>query len=78
MDEQSIFLSALEKETPEARAAWLAQACGADLRLKARIEALIASHEQASRFLEPPPRRFRRRSSMSPGMWTGRGPWRVG
>jgi len=58
MDEQSIFLNALEKETPEARAAWLAQACGADLRLKARIEALLASHEQASRFLEQPPAAF--------------------
>lgn len=58
MYEQSIFLNALERETPEARAAWLDQVCGSDLPLRARIEALIASHEKASRFLEQPPAAF--------------------
>ena len=58
MDEQSIFLAALEKETLEARAQWLAEACGTDHALKARIEALIERHQESSRFLEQVPAEF--------------------
>ncbi len=58
MDEQSIFLAALEKETREARAQWLAEACGTDHALKARIEALIERHQESSRFLEQVPAEF--------------------
>lgn len=55
MDEQSIFLGALEKDTPAARAAWLAEICGDDHARRERIEALLASHEKAQSFLEQPP-----------------------
>ena len=58
MDEQSVFLAALEKETLEARAQWLAEACGTDHALKARIEALIERHQESSRFLEQVPAEF--------------------
>jgi WD40 repeat protein/tRNA A-37 threonylcarbamoyl transferase component Bud32/tetratricopeptide (TPR) repeat protein len=58
MDEQSIFLNALEEETAEARSAWLDQACGTDLPLKARIEALIASQLEVSGLLERPSAEF--------------------
>lgn len=54
MDEQSIFLAALEKETPESQARWLAEICGTDHVLKARIEALLHSHREANSFLERP------------------------
>ncbi len=58
MDEQSIFLTALEKETLEARAQWLSEACGTDHALKARIEALIERHHESSSFLEQVPAEF--------------------
>jgi serine/threonine protein kinase/WD40 repeat protein/tetratricopeptide (TPR) repeat protein len=54
MDEQSIFLNALEQKSPEDRATYLAKACGDDDRLKARIEALIARHVESGRFMEKP------------------------
>ncbi len=54
MDEQSIFLQALDKPTGEARAAWLDEACGPDSGLRERIEALLRRHEQANGFLEQP------------------------
>jgi serine/threonine protein kinase/WD40 repeat protein/tetratricopeptide (TPR) repeat protein len=65
MDEQSIFLEALEQKTPEARVAWLAKACGNDSPLRARIEALVARHFEASRFLQRPPVELE--ATISPG-----------
>lgn len=59
MDEQSIFLQALEQPTPEAQAEWLSRACGTDLELKARIEALLKCHREGNSFLERPPAAFR-------------------
>ena len=53
MDEQSIFLQALDRPTDE-QAAWLDEVCGADTLLRQRIETLLERHEQASRFLEQP------------------------
>ena len=55
MDEQSIFLAALERKTPEAQARWLAEACGTDHSLRARVAALLRSHREANSFLEHPP-----------------------
>ena len=54
MDEQSIFLTALEKSASE-RAAWLTETCGTTTRLRQRIDTLLLRHEQAGKFLETPP-----------------------
>jgi WD40 repeat protein/serine/threonine protein kinase len=42
--ERSIFLAAIEKESPAERAAYLAEACGGDTSLRAEVEALLAAH----------------------------------
>jgi len=55
MDEQSIFLAALEKSTPAERSAWLDRACGANTALRQRIETLLSRHDDAGSFLERPP-----------------------
>lgn len=52
MNEEEIFLDAIQITSPEERAAYLDQACGNDTPLRARIEALIQSHEQAGEFLQ--------------------------
>src|SRR5437870_7225596 len=54
MNERSIFMEALEKDTPARRSAYLAGACGGDAALRQRLEALLASHEQAGSFLGKP------------------------
>ena len=43
--ERSIFESAIEKRSPEERAALLAAACGDDRRLREGVEALLAAHD---------------------------------
>jgi len=53
-DIKSIFAEALEKKTPEERAAYLDEACGSDKKLRAEVEALLESHDQAGSFLEAP------------------------
>ena len=50
----SLFNAALERE-PAERAAFLAEACGADETLRREVASLIASHEQATQFIEKPP-----------------------
>ena len=55
MDEQSIFLTALEKGSPGERDLWLTEACRSDARLRQRIESLLARHDGAGSFLERPP-----------------------
>src|SRR5215471_1989446 len=47
----SIFAGAIERRSPEERAAFLDAACGADLKLRLRIEALLRAHEEAGGFL---------------------------
>ena len=54
MTEREIFLSAMEIEDPVERSAHLQEACGGDAGLQGRVEALIASHESQSRFLNTP------------------------
>jgi WD40 repeat protein/serine/threonine protein kinase len=49
----TIFAEALEQSDPTARAAYLDRACGVDAALRARVEALLAAHAGAGRFLEP-------------------------
>ena len=55
MQEQSIFIEALEKEQPAERAAFLERVCAADPVLRQRIERLLEQHGQAGSFLESPP-----------------------
>ena len=52
MTEETLFASALEKETAAERAAFLDAACAGDLDLKGRVERLLQAHEAAGRFLE--------------------------
>jgi serine/threonine protein kinase/WD40 repeat protein len=53
--EQAVFAAALECATPEARAACITTACGADPGLRQRVEALLRATENAGDFLEEPP-----------------------
>jgi len=54
-DEESIFAKAVEKESPQERAAFLEAACGGDADLRLGVEALLSAREQAGAFLEGPP-----------------------
>ena len=49
--EKEIFLAALEKKTPEERAAFLDGACAGDLTWRERLERLLAAHEQPETLL---------------------------
>jgi serine/threonine protein kinase len=49
-----IFLKALEVLPPEARRAFLDDACRADCLLREQVESLLAANEQAGSFLEAP------------------------
>src|SRR5436309_131790 len=50
---RDIFLKALETQSPSEREAYLQEACGSDAALRAKVEALLKSH-QADSFLESP------------------------
>jgi WD40 repeat protein/serine/threonine protein kinase len=52
---EDIFLAAVEKATPEERAAYLDKACRGDAELRRRVERLLAAHPKARGFLEQPP-----------------------
>src|SRR5689334_4580237 len=57
--ERSVFLEALERDTPEKRDVYLATVCGADVGLRQRVEALLRSHEEsAGLFGKPAPERI--------------------
>jgi WD40 repeat protein len=51
---ETIFFAALEKGTPNERAAYLDAACGDDRNLRQRVERLLAAHPHVGGFLEPP------------------------
>jgi eukaryotic-like serine/threonine-protein kinase len=51
---EDIFLAAVEKATPEERAAYLDEVCRNDQELRRRVERLLAAHPKAVGFLEPP------------------------
>jgi serine/threonine protein kinase len=51
MDERTIFLEVLEQEDVTQRAELLNRACGDDLQLRGRVEALLRAHEDAGSFL---------------------------
>ena len=50
----SIFLAALEKSSPEERAAYLDIACGDNAELRSRVERLLDAHPKVASFLESP------------------------
>ena len=54
MNEESIFMEALQKQTPEGRAAFLDQAC-ADAELRRSVELLLKAHDKAGHFLQGVP-----------------------
>jgi serine/threonine protein kinase/WD40 repeat protein len=53
--EQAVFAEALQRTSPEARAAYLDGACGTDAALRRRVETLLCAAENAGDFLEQPP-----------------------
>jgi hypothetical protein len=54
MTERDIFLAVLDLPDPAARAAYLDAACGGDTARRARVDALIRSHQAAGSFLAEP------------------------
>jgi serine/threonine protein kinase len=58
VDERSsaevVFFAALDKGTPAEQAAYLDEACAGEGALRRRVEALLAAHRKAGRFLERP------------------------
>src|SRR5687767_1160973 len=54
MNERSIFIAALERQSTPERAAFLDEACGLDAALRRRIEELLRSHVEAGTYLETP------------------------
>jgi serine/threonine protein kinase len=54
MQEESIFIEALEKANRAERAAFLDRACAGDEAVRGRIERLLARHGQPDSFLDAP------------------------
>src|SRR5260370_5249231 len=52
MNEDSIFLDALQKQTPEERAAFLEQACANNAKLRQSVDLLLRAHHEAGPFLQ--------------------------
>jgi hypothetical protein len=55
MNEREIFAGAMQRTSEEARASFLDGACGDNVALRRRIEALLAEQAQLGSFLESPP-----------------------
>src|SRR5215510_12015474 len=51
---EAVFFAALEKGSPQERAAYLDQACAGDPDLRRRVEKMLAAQAQAGSFLEQP------------------------
>ena len=49
MNEETIFLQALERQTPAEQQLYLDAACAHDLELRRRVEGLLRLHQQAGR-----------------------------
>src|SRR2546427_7070130 len=52
MNERTIFMEALSKDTEAQRSAYLDETCGNDPALRQRVETLLTSHADAGGFLE--------------------------
>src|SRR5229473_3181860 len=51
---RAVFCEALDRKTPQERAAYLDQACLQSPELRARVEALLQAHAEATGFLQEP------------------------
>src|SRR5262249_31213036 len=51
---KELFLAALEKDHAAERSAYLDEACGSDVDLRQRLDALLGRHAAAGSFLEAP------------------------
>jgi len=67
MSEETLFAEALSRTDLAQRAAFLERACGGDVALRQRVEALLQSHEQAGSFLHKPAGDAT--SDVAPGQW---------
>lgn len=54
---EAVFFAALEKGSPQERAAYLDEACAGDPGLRQRVEKMLAAQAQAGSFLEQPAER---------------------
>src|SRR5262249_51580052 len=54
-DVRAIFCAALDRETPQAQADYLDQACRGRPALRSRVEALLRAHGEAGSFLQEAP-----------------------
>src|SRR5271166_5255310 len=54
MNEQALFIEALERHDQAERAAFLDQMCAGDAALRQRLERLLQRHRQSDSFLESP------------------------
>jgi eukaryotic-like serine/threonine-protein kinase len=54
MNERAIFIAAMERHDSADRSAYLTEACGSDIALRAQVEALLQENEQLGSFLESP------------------------
>jgi WD40 repeat protein/serine/threonine protein kinase len=54
IDIKSIFSEALQKKDAQVQAAYLDKACGNDIQLRAKVEALLRAHQEAGDFLKAP------------------------
>jgi serine/threonine protein kinase/Flp pilus assembly protein TadD len=52
---EAIFFTALEKQSPAERNAYLDEACAGDDELRRQVERMLAAHAAAGSFLESPP-----------------------
>ena len=55
MDEEAIFLEALQKTSAAEQAAYLDVACAGNVTLRQGVEELLQAHERAGAFLEGQP-----------------------
>jgi eukaryotic-like serine/threonine-protein kinase len=55
---ERLFEAALHLTSPAQRTSFLNGACGGDVQLRQRVEALLKNYEQAGQFLEQPPAAF--------------------
>ena len=49
---EAVFFAALAKADPAKRAAYLNEACGADVELRRRVDRLLEAHPQVGSFLQ--------------------------
>src|SRR5262245_38911078 len=80
MGEASIFAEALQRATPEERAAYLDRACAGDAQLRHDVEMLLKAHAQAGAFLNQPaadPADTADEASVSERPGTAVGPYRL-